>query len=162
LPLYNEEKTKNTSLLAQLSESQQQFQQYFSLYNEEKANNGNLILQVQAAQAESQKYLTLYDQSQADLQLERRSKAGIKGWETRRKRENERLKQEISEMMVVLRDAMERKEIAIQNLDVLADRMDKIQSLVDSVEADPNDSNPLGLLAKFKRMWRAIQEILAE
>jgi tRNA splicing ligase len=60
LPLYNEEKTKNISLLAQLSESQQQFQQYFSLYNEEKTNSENLVLQIQSAQAETQKYLTLY------------------------------------------------------------------------------------------------------
>jgi chromosome segregation ATPase len=161
-PLYQEERAKNTTLLFQFEETNQKFQQYFNLYNEEKVQNQNLILQVQAAQADGEKYLTLYNESQTQLRAERKSKAGIKGWETRRKKENERLKQEIAEMMVILRDSMERKEEAISNLENLAERMDRIQSLVDSVEDDSTNASPLGVVSKFKRIWRAIQDILAE
>jgi chromosome segregation ATPase len=161
-PIYEEEKARNSTLLLKFEETNQKFQQYFNLYNEEKTQNSNLVLQVQAAQAETEQYLTLYNASQAELQTERRSKAGIKGWETRRKKENERLKQEIGEMVALLRDSMERKEEAIANLENLADRMDRIQSLVDSVESDATTTTPLGIVAKFKRIWGAIQAILAE
>jgi hypothetical protein len=161
-PLYEEEKAKNSTLILKSEEASQKFQQYFSLYSEEKTQNNNLILQVQAAQAETEKYLTLYNASQAELKTERHSKAGIKGWETRRKKENDRLKQEIAEMVLLLRDSMERKEEAMANLENLADRMDRIQSLVGSVEEDSTTATPLGMIAKFKRIWRAIQEILAE
>jgi hypothetical protein len=39
--------------------------------------------------------------------------------------------------------------------------MDRIQTLVDSVEED-SQSNPLSLLQKFKRIWQAVKDILAE
>jgi hypothetical protein len=105
--------------------------------------------------------VALYTEAQAELKQERRSKAGIKSWETRRKRENERLKQEIGEMTLLLRDSLERKDAAINNLEALADRMDRIQHLVDSVEGETTN-NPVGLVQKMNRIWRAIKDILAE
>lgn len=119
------------------------------------------MVQFETIQAERDQYITLYNEAQSQLKFERHSKAGIKGWETRRKRENERLKQEIGEMTVLLRDSIARKDAAIGNLEELANRMDRIQNLVDSVEATSTDT-PIGLLQKFKRIWQAIQDILAE
>ncbi|BAZ70244.1 hypothetical protein NIES4106_50350 [Fischerella sp. NIES-4106] len=84
-----------------------------------------------------------------------------KGWETRRKAENERLKREIAQMVVLLRESLVSKDEAINNLYVVAERMDRIQSLVDSVE-DETISNTVGLIQKFRRIWLAIKEILSE
>ncbi|MBW4541727.1 MAG: hypothetical protein KME43_21660 [Myxacorys chilensis ATA2-1-KO14] len=112
-------------------------------------------------QDQRDRYLTLYNESQDLLKFERRSKAGIKGWETRRKRENQQLKQEISEMTVLLRDSLARKDEATDNLYVLADRMDRIQRLVDSVDEDPT-TNPIGMVQKLQRIWQVVKEILAE
>jgi hypothetical protein len=106
-------------------------------------------------------YLTLYNQAKAELKYERRSKASIKGWETRRKAENERLKREIAEMVVLLHKSLASKDEAVNNLYIVAERMDRIQSLVDSVE-DETTSNPMGLVQKFRRIWLAIKEILSE
>lgn len=103
----------------------------------------------------------LYKQIEQELKIERRSKAGIKGWETRRKRENERLKQEIGEMAIVLRESLTRKDQAIKSLEDVAARMDRIQRLVDSVD-DEAANNPVGMLQKFQRIWVTVREILAE
>ncbi|MEH2441247.1 hypothetical protein [Nostoc sp.] len=111
--------------------------------------------------SERDNYLTLYNEAQTQLKFERRSKAGIKGWETRRKAENERLKREIGEMVVLLHESLASKDDAINNLYVVAKRMDRIQSLVDSVEEETT-GNPVGLVQKFKRIWLAIKEILSE
>lgn len=142
-------------------EEQQKHQQTLILYENEKTKSNELLGKYEEADALREKYLTLYSETQRQLKHERRSKAGIKSWETRRKRENERLKQEISEMMLTLKDSLERKDEAINNLYVVAERMDRIQQLVDSVEEEPS-STPIALLDKLKRIWIAVREILAE
>lgn len=159
--LFQEEQHKYQTTLTLYQEAQTQAQSYLTLYTQEQARSGELLVKFETAQAERQKYLTLYDEAQAQLKLERRSKAGIKGWETRRKRENDRLKQEIGEMTVLLRDSLTRKDEAITNLEDLATRMDRIQSLVDSVEQE-STSNPVNFLQKIARMWQAMKDILAE
>ncbi|MGI0485043.1 hypothetical protein ACN4EK_06375 [Pantanalinema rosaneae CENA516] len=159
--LYLEEQQKYQSTLVLYQEAQVQTQSYLTLYTEEKHKNSELQIKYEQAQAETQHYLTLYQDTQTQLKLERRSKAGIKGWETRRKRENERLKQEIGEMTVLLRDSLTRKDEAINNLELLAERMDRIQSLVDSVEGEPTN-NPVNFLQKISRIWQAIKDILTE
>ncbi|MDZ8262209.1 MAG: hypothetical protein RMY63_28045 [Nostoc sp. ChiQUE01b] len=105
--------------------------------------------------------MTLYNEAKVKLKHERRSKASIKGWETRRKAENEKLKREIAQMVVLLRDSLASKDEAVNNLYVVAERMDRIQSLVDSVEEETTN-NPMGLVQKFKRIWLAIKDILSE
>ncbi|PZV03638.1 MAG: hypothetical protein DCF22_26040 [Leptolyngbya sp.] len=64
-------------------------------------------------------------------------------------------------MSLMLRDSMHREEGALTNLDAIATRMDRIQSLINSVDEEPAD-NPLGLLQKFKRIWQTVKDILAE
>jgi hypothetical protein len=161
LTLYQEESQKYESTLALYQEVQTQAASYLALYDEEKAKSNELLVKYEAVQTERDHYIVLYNESQSQLKFERRSKAGIKGWETRRKRENELLKQEIYEMTHLLRDSLERKEEAINHLEEFASRMDRIQHLVDSVEQD-STNNPVGLLQKFQRIWQAIREILAE
>ena len=161
LTLYQEEQERYRSTLTLYQESHTQAQTYLTLYNQEQSRTIELSAKYQTADAECQHYLTLYTQVQDDLKFERRSKAGIKGWETRRKRENERLKQEIGEMSLMLRDSMNREEGALTNLDAIATRMDRIQSLINSVDEEPTN-NPLGLLQKFKRIWQTVKDILAE
>ncbi|MEH1928453.1 MAG: hypothetical protein V7K83_13310 [Nostoc sp.] len=142
-------------------DEQKNYQQALHRYNEEKARATELLAQYEEIKSERDNYLTLYNEAQTQLKFERRSKAGIKGWETRRKAENERLKQEIAEMVVLLRESLVSKDDAINNLYVVAKRMDRIQSLVDSVEEEAT-GNPVGLVQKFKRIWLAIKEILSE
>ncbi|PSN17111.1 hypothetical protein C7271_19460 [filamentous cyanobacterium CCP5] len=161
LTLYEEENQKYESTLTLYREVQTQAESYLAFYEEEKTRNGELLVKYETAQSERDRYIVLYNESQAQLKFERRSKAGIKGWETRRKRENDLLKKEIFEMTHLLRDSLERKEEAIDHLEELASRMDRIQHLVDSVGED-STGNPAGLLQKFKRIWQAMQEILAE
>jgi len=161
LTLYQEEQQRYCSTLTLYQEAHTQAQSYLTLYNQEQAQTIALSAKYEIAAAERQNYFTLYNQAQDDLKFERRSKAGVKGWETRRKRENERLNQEIGEMTLLLRDSMNREEGALINLDAIATRMDRIQSLVNSVEAEPTN-NPLGLLQKFQRIWQTVKDILAE
>ena len=141
-------------------DAEAQYQSYFDLYKQETARTSALQLSLEETQSDRDRYITLYDEAQADLKFERRSKAGIKGWETRRKKENQRLKQEIGEMTLLLRDSIERRDVAIGNLEALADRMDRIQNLVDFTEDGPN--TPLSLLEKFRRIVQSVREILAE
>lgn len=154
-------RSQKAELQQRVQETETQAESYLILYNEEKSRSSELLLKYEQAQVETQHYLTLYTETQAQLKLERRSKAGIKGWETRRKRENQRLKQEIGEMTLLLHDSLARKDQAIAHLDDLAERMDRIQRLVDSVEGDPTN-NPANLLQKVARIWQAIKDILAE
>jgi hypothetical protein len=140
---------------------QQRYQQTLDLYHDQKNQTAELMIKYEAAEAQRLEYLMLYTESLAQLKYERRSKAGIKGWETRRKQENERLKKEIAEMTLLLHDSLERKEDAVNNLYLLADRMDRIQKLVDSVDEKTTDA-PLNLLQKLLRVWNAIKEIMAE
>lgn len=142
-------------------DEQKNYQQALHRYNEEKARVTELLAQYEEMKSERDNYLTLYNEVQTQLKFERRSKAGIKGWETRRKAENERLKREIAEMVVLLHESLTSKDDAINNLYVVAKRMDRIQSLVDSVEEETT-GNPVGLVQKFKRIWLAIKEILSE
>ena len=142
-------------------DEQKNYQQALHRYNEEKARATELLAQYEEMKSERDNYLTLYNEAQTQLKFERRSKAGIKGWETRRKAENERLKREIGEMVVLLHESLASKDDAINNLYIVAKRMDRIQSLVDSVEEETT-SNPVGLVQKFKRIWLAIKEILSE
>ena len=142
-------------------EEQQKHQESLCLYHQEKSRVTELLSKYEEADAQRMKYLTLYNETQTQLKYERRSKASIKGWETRRKSENQRLKQEIAEMTFLLRESLERKDEAVGNLYLLAERMDRIQQLVDSVEEE-SSSNPIGLLQKLKRIWSSIKTILAE
>ena len=158
---YLEKEQEYQSTVTLYREAQTQAQSYLALYDQEAAKHSELLVKYETVQAERENYLTLYNDAQAQLKFERRSKAGIKGWETRRKRENELLKREIAEMTVLLRDSLSRKEEAIGHLEEMADRMDRIQHLVDSVEQESGNT-PVGLLQKFKRIWQAIQDILAE
>jgi CRISPR/Cas system CSM-associated protein Csm2 small subunit len=134
---------------------------YEAEYEAEKVRGDELVIQLNEVQGHRDRYLTLYNESQSELKTERRSKAGVKGWETRRKKENEKLKQEISEMAAVLRDSIERKDEAIDSLYSVAERMDRIQRMVDSVD-DDTATNPIGMVQKLQRMWQAVKEILAE
>ncbi|MEH2081588.1 MAG: hypothetical protein V7K89_16760 [Nostoc sp.] len=142
-------------------DEQQSHQQTLCLYNEEKARATELLTKYDATNSEREMYLTLYNETKAELKHERRSKASIKGWETRRKAENEKLKREIAQMVVLLRDSLASKDEAVNSLYVVAERMDRIQSLVDSVEEETTN-NPMGLVQKFKRIWLAIKDILSE
>ena len=142
-------------------EAQTQAQSYLTMYETEKVRGNELTIKFEEIRGERDRYLTLYTESQDQLKFERRSKAGIKGWETRRKRENEQLKREISEMAVLLRDSFERKDEAINSLQIVAERMDRIQRLVDSVDGDTATS-PIGMVQKLQRIWQAVKEILAE
>ena len=159
--LYRDEQQQHQSTLDLYHDVQAKANSYLTLYDKEKTRSKELLVKYEQAQIETQHYLTLYNEAQTQLKFERRSKAGIKGWETRRKRENERLKQEIGEMTFLLRDSLARKDQAINNLEALAERMDRIQTLVNSVEAE-SDNNPLGLVQKLKRIWQAVKDILAE
>jgi len=152
---------KQREALTKSREAEAQAQSYLELYNQETARTEDLLLNLQTAQGERDRYITLYEDAQSELKFERRSKAGIKGWETRRKKENQRLKQEIGEMTLLLRDSLERRDSAIGNLEELATRMDRIQTLVDSVD-DSSTDTPIGLLQKFNRIVQAVRDILAE
>ena len=154
-------KTQAQSYFKLHQDSQTQAQSYLTMYDSEKVRGDELVIQLNEVQGHRDRYLTLYNETQSELKTERRSKAGVKGWETRRKKENEKLKQEISEMAMVLRDSMERKDEAINSLYSVAERMDRIQRMVDSVD-DDTATNPIGLLQKMQRMWQAVKEILAE
>lgn len=156
-----EEQERLQSTLVLYRETQEQASSYLVLYNEEKARSGELLVKYNEARTEAQRYLALYQETQDELKVERRSKAGIKGWETRRKRENERLKEEIGEMAVLLRESLAKKDQAVQSLEEVAARMDRIQNLVDSVDGEAMN-NPVGLVQKLQRIWSAIREILAE
>ncbi|MEM9537593.1 MAG: hypothetical protein AAGA40_18195 [Cyanobacteria bacterium P01_E01_bin.45] len=136
-------------------------QQYLEQYEQEQARAKQLQTKYAAAESEREQLATLNLDLQKDLKKERRSKAGIKGWETRRKRENAKLKQEISEMANILQKAMAEKDTAIGELYDVANRMDRIQRLVDSVDEETS-SSPMGLLQKFKLVWEAIQDIFSE
>lgn len=142
-------------------DEQKSHQQTLCLYNEEKARATEFITKYEAVNSEREMYFSLYNETKAELKYERRSKASIKGWETRRKAENERLKREISQMVVLLRDSLASKDEAVNSLYIVAERMDRIQSLVDSVEEETTN-NPIGLVQKFKRIWLAIKDILSE
>ena len=139
---------------------QQQYQQTLCLYQEEKVKADAWLTKYEEADNQRKQYLTLYNNAKEELRYERRSKASIKGWETRRKRDNKRLKLEIFEMTVMLRESLARKDEAVSNLYILAERMDRIQGLVDSVEESTN--TPINLLQKLKRVWHAIKDILEE
>ncbi len=157
----NELKERVTQNYQFYIDEQQSHQQTLCLYNEEKARATELLTKYEAVNSKREMYLTLYNESKAELKHERRSKASIKGWETRRKAENERLKREIAQMVVLLRESLESKDEAVNSLYVVAERMDRIQSLVDSVEEETNN-NPMGLVQKFKRIWLVIKDILSE
>jgi hypothetical protein len=140
---------------------QNNYQQTLTLYNEERTRTTELLAKYNEVDTERSKYLSLYNEAQLELKYERKSKAGVKGWETRRKRENQLLKQEITEMTRLVSESLVRKDEAVDNLYALADRMDRIQRLVDSVE-EGTSSTPVGLLQKLKRVWLAVKEILGE
>ncbi len=145
----------------QLLEVQKQYQTTFELYNQEKTRSEELLNQYQEVNDLQLKYLAQCQELQSELKYERRSKASIKGWETRRKTENERLKQQIGDMVVLLRESLERKEESINYLYLIGDRMDRIQRLMDSVDQDQN-RDPVELLEKLMRVWLTVQKVLAE
>lgn len=145
-----------------VADEKQNYQQISLLYEEEKRKFGDLLTKYEEVSCERDKYLVLFNQAQDDLKFERRSKASIKGWETRRKTENQRLKKEVADMVVILQNSLATKDEAINNLYMVAQRMDRIQSLVDSVEEEDSSNNPVGVIQKFKRIWLAIKEILSE
>ena len=152
---------KYHSAVAESRDAQTEAQSYLALYEQETARTSELQLSLETAASERDRYITLYNDAQSELKFERRSKAGIKGWETRRKKENERLKREIGEMTLLLRDSIERRDVAITNLEAIAGRMDRIQNLVDSVDEETS-TTPVGMVQKFRRIVEAVREILAE
>ena len=174
--LYKEEQQRRQSVMFEFQEVQTQSQSYFTLYQEaqvqsqsyltmyqgEKIKGDKLTIKFEEVAGSRDRYLTLYNESQLQLKTERKSKAGIKGWETRRKKENAKLKKEISEMAIILRDSMERKDEAINSLYAVAERMDRIQQMVELVDDDTTATNPIGMMKKLQRMWQAIKEVLAE
>ncbi len=157
----NEWKEKATENHQLYLAEQNSYQHTLTLYNEERTRATELLAKYNEVDAERSKYLSLYNEAQSELKFERKSKAGIKGWETRRKRENQLLKQEIAEVTLLVRESLVRKDEAVDNLYALADRMDRIQRLVDSVE-EGTSITPVGLLQKLKRVWLAVKEILGE
>ncbi len=179
LCLYDEERTKTTELLVKVNEwrerttqnhklyieeqkeEQKKYQQTLCLYDEEKIRATDLLAKYETAEAQRTQYLILYNETQAQLKYERRSKAGVKGWQTRRQLENDRLKKEIGEMTVLLRESLTRKDEAVNSLYSLAERMDRIQQLVDSVEEE-STGTPINLLQKLRRIWLTIKDILTE
>jgi hypothetical protein len=141
----------------------EKYQQTVYLYEDERRRAVELVVKYEEADAQRKKYFLLYSETQAQLKHERKSKAGIRSWETRRKLENQRLKEEIAEMTVLLRESLLRKGEAVENLYALADRMDQMQKLVDSAEGESESVvNQTGLRQKIKRIWISIQDILAE
>lgn len=130
-------------------------------YHAEKTRFNELLAKYKEVTSERDRYIVMYNEVKEELKFERRSKASIKGWETRRKTENQRLKQEIANMVLLLRESLSTKDEAINNLYIIAERMDRIQSLVDSVEGETINT-PVGMVQKFKRIWLAIKEILSE
>lgn len=140
---------------------QQELQQTLCLYNEEKERAVELLSKYKETDAKHVRYLTLYNEAQTQLKFEKSSKASIKGWETRRKLENERLKQQISDMVVLLRESLERQEENINHLYLMGERMDKIQRLMTSAELELSQ-NPVLLLEKLMRVWLLVQKILTE
>ena len=132
------------------------------------------MAQYDEVDTERSKYLKLYEDAlslyestlselkvkRSELKVERRSKSAIKGWETRRKKENEQIKEQIAQLAILLRDSLERKEEAIINLEMMANRMDRIQMLIGSI--DKPIEGQVNLLVKFRRIWASIKEILAE
>lgn len=159
--LFQEQRERLESTLVLYQESQEQVTAYLALYTDEKARSSEFEVKYNEARQESENYLALYQQIEQELKVERRSKAGIKSWETRRKRENERLKQEIGQMALLLQDSLGKKDQAIATLEEMAARMDRIQNLVDSVDGE-GANNPVGTLQKLQRIWTAIKEILSE
>lgn len=157
----NKEPLSIHELKQQLVTVRSQRDEFKQSIQEEKARVIEWTAKYEEVKAQREQYFTLYNESQEQLKYERRSKASIKGWETRRKQENQRLKQEIAEMTILLHESLNRKDEAVNNLYILAERMDRIQNLVDSVEEEPTGS-PVGLLQKFNRIWIAIREILSE
>jgi chromosome segregation ATPase len=133
----DEAKTEVKALKIQQEIEQQEFQNTLFLYNEEKSKATEFFTKYIEADAQQVKYFALYSESQLQLKEARKTIAGLRGWSTRRKKENENLKQEISGMVVQLRESYTREDEAIKNLYGLADRMDKIQKILDPVnEAD--------------------------
>jgi hypothetical protein len=133
----DEAKAEIKLLKTQQEIEKQEFQNTLFLYNEEKSRATELLAKYIEADTQQVKYLALYNESQLQLKEARKTIAGLRGWSTRRKKENEKLKQDISEMVVRLRDSYIREDEAIRNLYGLADRMDKIQKVLDPVnEAD--------------------------
>ena len=159
---FKEVQTQSQSYLTLYQEAQIQSQSYLTMYEGEKIKGDELTIKFEEVVGSRDRYLTLYNESQLQLKTERKSKAGIKGWETRRKKENEKLKREISEMASILRDSMERKDEAFNSLYAVAERMDRIQQMVELVDDDTTATNPIGMMKKLQRMWQAIKEVLAE
>ncbi|MGB8701133.1 MAG: hypothetical protein WCD18_17105 [Thermosynechococcaceae cyanobacterium] len=155
---WEERTTQNYQLYL---DEQQKYKHTLCLYNEENARAIELLAKYEEVEAQRVQYLTLYNTAQTQLKFEKSSKASIKGWETRRKNENERLKQQISDMVVLLRESIERKEESINYLYLMGDRMNRIQHLMDSAELESNQ-DPVGLLEKLMRIWLLVQKILAE
>jgi predicted Zn-dependent peptidase len=174
-PTYEELKVQNRILRTNLSEVQQKLQlaesqgneirfhadENYRLYLNEQEQYQNIFTLYNQEQARSSELLIKYNELQTELKAERQSKARIKGWQTRRKNENERLKQQIGDMVILLRDSLERKEESINHLYLIGDRMDRIQRLMDSVEQESN-RDPVKLLEKLMRVRLLVQKILAE
>jgi hypothetical protein len=142
-------------------EEQKKYQHALCLFEQEQIRATELLAKYEEADALRVQYLTQYNEAQIQLKFERRSKAGIKGWETRRKLENERLKQQISDMVVLLSESLKRNEASVNYLYLVGDRMDRIQRLMDSAELE-SSQDPVRLLEKLMRVWLLVQKILAE
>jgi uncharacterized coiled-coil DUF342 family protein len=129
----DEAKAEVQALKSQQESEQKEYQNTLFLYNEEKSKSTELLAKYIEADTQQVKYLSLYNESQLQLKEARKTIAGLRGWSTRRKKENENLKQEISGMVIQLRESYTREDNAFRNLYGLADRMDKIQKILEPV-----------------------------
>ena len=132
----DEAKDELKKLKSQQDTERQEFQNTLFLYNEEKSKSAELLTKYIEADTQQAKYLSLYTESQLKLKEAIKTIAGLRGWSTRRKKENENLKQKISGMVVQLRDSYTREDEAIRNLYGLAERMDKIQKILDPINEE--------------------------
>jgi hypothetical protein len=109
------------------------------------------------AESNRVRYLTLYNESQTELKYERESKAGIESWKTRLQLENQKLKQEIAEMTVLLGESLAKKDQAINSLYALAQDMEQNQQLVDSLRSQRDDFQ-----FKFNHEQKCLQETVTQ
>jgi hypothetical protein len=153
-----EEQKRLQETVTQLTYIQQEFQTSQSevdTWKERTTQNHQLYL------TEQQKYqqtLCLYNETQSQLlKYERESKAGIERWETQLKLENQKLKQEIGEMTILLSQSLQRKDEAVNTLYALAKDMEQNQQLVDSLRSQRDD-----LQFKFNQEQKCLQETVTK
>jgi hypothetical protein len=131
-----EAKDEIKTLKIQQEDDQQKIQETFELYRQEKDKSIEILFKYSESERQKIQHFDLYTESQLKLKEARKTIASLKGWATRRKKENDNLKQKISGMVIQLRESYTREDEAIKNLYGLAERMDKIQKVLDPVNEE--------------------------